>query len=140
MDELDKIKIFNLEKILLEGGDIIKVFKKSVSGNITFEEIYFSSIDFNFIKGWKMHKKMTMNLMVPSGEVEFLFVTKDFKNSKKIIIGEFNNIRVQVPPNIWFCFKGLSEKLNLVLNLASIEHDPDEIERLEINNFPIKIQ
>ena len=138
MDKLDEIQIINLEKILLKGGNIIKVFKKSDLKSVPFEEVYFSSVDHNFIKGWKKKKKMIMNLMVATGNVEFIFVTNDFKNSKKIIVGESNNVRVQVPPNIWFCFKGISTKLNLVLNLASIEHNPDEIERLEINNFPLK--
>lgn len=135
MDKIDEIKIIELKKISLNGGDILKVFKKS-DNSFLFEEIYFSSIEYDFVKGWKMHKKMTMNLIVPVGEVEFNFVSLDFKSKKKIILGKSNYSRIQVPPNIWFSFKGL-DSTNLVLNLASIEHDPNEITRISLNDFPV---
>ena len=42
--------------------------------------------------------------------------------------------RLTVPPNIWFGFKGLQGK-SMLLNIADIEHDPDEVERLNVNEL-----
>jgi dTDP-4-dehydrorhamnose 3,5-epimerase len=37
-----------------------------------------------------------------------------------------------VPPGIWFGFEGLENNDNLVLNIADIPHEPDEVERMGI--------
>jgi dTDP-4-dehydrorhamnose 3,5-epimerase len=138
MDLLNLIKVYQLSRIPLDGGDILKIYKKS-DNDFLFKEIYFTNIDYNFVKGWKMHKLMTMNLIVPVGEVEFYFVSSDFKSKKNIVIGKSNYSRLQVPPNIWFSFKGLDSNTNLVCNLASIEHEPNEVSRIKLGDFPITL-
>ena len=45
--------------------------------------------------------------------------------------------RLTVPPGIWFGFKGLSEGLNIVCNIADIEHDKNEISRKSIGEISI---
>ena len=59
----------------------MKVMKISDYKEFSFHEAYFSSIDLNYIKGWKMQLKMSSNICVPVGEVKFTFVSKDFKSS-----------------------------------------------------------
>ena len=58
---------------------------------------------------------------------------------KNIVIGKSNYSRLQVPPNIWFSFKGLDSNTNLVCNLASIEHEPNEVSRIKLSDFPITL-
>jgi len=36
---------------------------------------------------------------------------------------------------VWFGFMGLENKHSLLLNIASICHDPLEVERVDINKF-----
>jgi dTDP-4-dehydrorhamnose 3,5-epimerase len=43
-----------------------------------------------------------------------------------LTLGTTNYQRLTLPPNLWFAFQGRSAGLNLMLNLASIPHDPDE--------------
>ena len=74
--------------------------------------------------------RMTMNLIVPVGNVQFVFLTDEGSIIGQEIIGEDNYVRITVPPGIWFGFKGEFASKSLVLNLASITHDPDEVERL----------
>ena len=38
-----------------------------------FGEVYFSELRPKSIKAWKYHYKMTLNLIVPLGEVKFVF-------------------------------------------------------------------
>ena len=138
--ELEKIKFFKQSIVKVEGGDVYHIYKKSINKNLKFREAYFSSIEFNYVKGWKLHKKMISNLSVPIGEVQFIFVSKDFRNVRKIILGQKNYGRIYVPPNVWFCFKGLSKNKSLILNLSSIEHDEQELEKIKLEKFPLNIK
>jgi dTDP-4-dehydrorhamnose 3,5-epimerase len=73
---------------------------------------------------------MTLNLIVPSGSVKFVFFDKTFKKLTSLVIGDENYSRITVPPGIWFGFMGVGPGLNLILNIADIEHDPNEVERM----------
>ena len=45
-----------------EGGDVLHAMKSSDSGYSGFGEAYFSTVESNAIKGWKLHREMVMNL------------------------------------------------------------------------------
>ena len=47
----------------------------------------------------------------------------------KIELSQINYKRLTVPPGLWLAFKGKGNQSNLILNIASIEHDSEEIER-----------
>jgi dTDP-4-dehydrorhamnose 3,5-epimerase len=137
MDKID-IPIFtSLKKIENEKGDIFHVLKKSDSNYISFGEAYFSTINFGIIKGWKKHKKMQCNLIVPSGKVRFRVISLD-QRYFSFILSKENYGRLMIPPGCWFSFEGLSEDTNLILNIASIEHDPEENENLPLNSFQLE--
>ena len=125
---VSKILITPLRRIDVPGGDVLHAMKCSDNGYKGFKETYFSFIDYKFVKAWKRHKEMSLNLVVPIGNVKFVFVD-DENGIKEIIIGEENYSRITVPPSIWFGFQGMSSPSNLVLNIADITHDPDEVER-----------
>ena len=36
---------------------------------------------------------------------------------------------------VWMGFQGLSESGSMLLNIADIEHDPDEVDRKEMNEI-----
>ena len=129
---MDKVTISNLKIISTEGGDILHALKKSESVFNGFGEAYFSQINFNKIKAWKRHKRMTCNLIVPYGKVRFVFFDNLEGNKNIIDIGSENYCRITVLPGIWFGFKGLNSPSSLILNIADIPHEPNEIERKEI--------
>ena len=131
------IVIKNLKKFQLEGGDVLHALKESENEFFGFGEAYFSTIRFNKIKAWKRHLKMTMNLIVPIGEVQFNFYDFERNILENIIIGQKNYCRITVPPMVWFGFKGLSSNTSYILNISNISHDPLEVERqpLSFLNF-----
>ena len=131
----NKISLYPLKKIHLEGGDILHALKESDSGYNKFGEVYFSEIKFNAIKAWKLHKSMTLNLVVPFGNVLFVFYLDDEDSFIEVKIGEENYQRLNVPPGIWFGFKGLNESGSLIMNLADMEHNPNELLRKSIDEF-----
>jgi len=124
---MDNIIVTPLKRIELDGGDVLHALKNNEVGYNQFGEAYFSFVKFNVIKGWKCHTKMTMNLIVPVGDVKFVFYNENTFLS--IEIGEKNYSRITVPPGIWFSFKGVGIINNLVLNIANLRHEPEEVQR-----------
>jgi dTDP-4-dehydrorhamnose 3,5-epimerase len=53
----------------------------------------------------------------------------------ELAIHKENYCRLKVPPEVWFAFEGQAPGLNLLLNIASIEHDPDEAQNMELNTI-----
>jgi dTDP-4-dehydrorhamnose 3,5-epimerase len=130
------IKVTELLKIEVSGGNVFRCLKDSDIGYKDFGEAYFSFVEKNFIKAWKIHKKMTLNLIVPSGSVKFVFFDLN-KNFREIISGRDDYKRITVPPKIWFGFQGLGEE-NLILNIANVRHDNNEVERKDFNLIDYK--
>ena len=131
--------ISELKQIHNSKGDILHALKKSDKSYNNFGEAYFSFVKYNQIKGWKKHNKMTMNLIVPIGEIKFvLYDDRDKKSDpkiKEIIVGQSNYKRLTIPPNIYVSFKGISKNINLILNVADIEHDPNESINLDLSDI-----
>ena len=128
MGSVKDILITNPRIISVPGGDVMHAIKKADIGYKGFGEAYFSNISMGAVKAWKMHLKMTLNLVVPVGEVLFNFVDEQGETAQ-IIMGASDYKRLTVPPGIWFGFKGLSKEKSLLLNIADIPHDPVEVER-----------
>ena len=134
MGNLKKIKVFELKKFKNTKGNVLRGFRKTDKYPGISAEIYFSWINKKAIKGWKLHKKMTMNLIVPVGTIKFVFY-EDSK-FKEIIIGDKNYSRIYVPNNIFFAFQNLSTKKSLVVNNASIIHQKkNEIVTKKLNEI-----
>jgi len=129
-----------LKQIFHPKGDVYHAMKKTDKGFCGFGEAYFSTVIHKEIKPWKKHLIMTLNLVVPVGEIRFV-VYDDRKNSltngkfSEIVLSQKNYKRLTVPPNVWMAFEGVGEGLNLLMNLADIEHEPTEVERKELTEY-----
>ena len=137
---IEGIVLTDLKVINHPQGDIYHAMKKSDMCFEGFGEAYFSTINKNEIKGWKKHLKMTMNIIVPVGEVTFvLFDDRENSNSVNnffsVTLSPSNYYRLTVPPGIWHAFKGHNYELNLILNVANMIHLPDEIIRANIDDI-----
>ena len=133
---LDDIRVTPLKKIPTNNGDVMTALKASDDVFNGFGEVYFSWIDCEAIKAWKCHKNMTLNLVVPLGEVRFVFHLIGQKNCFRLEdVGEEKYSRVTVPAGIWFGFQGKGYGKNLLLNIADIEHYPDEVMRKSISEI-----
>jgi len=131
---IKEITVKKLDRIETYGGDVLHVMKSNDAEFAGFGEAYFSSIECDVIKAWKRHKNMTMNLVVPQGNVMFVF-HKEGEEFRVEKIGDGNYARITVPPGIWFGFKGLNSPNSLVLNIANVQHSDDEEDRGSIDHF-----
>lgn len=132
---LEQIQVTQLKRIPVVGGDVLHALKRTDSGYMGFGEAYFSMIAARAVKAWKLHRKMTLNLVVPIGDVRFVFFSQDRKVHREVTIGASNYERLTVPPSIWFGFEGLAAPFSLILNVADIPHDPDEVQRKPLTEF-----
>ena len=129
------VELTTLSKIPHPKGDIFHVLKSSDSSFSSFGEAYFTSINHGETKGWKKHRIMTLNLVVPVGTVLFKIYDENAGNMVNVVLGEEFYKRLTVPPELWTAFQGLGASLNLILNIASTVHDPGESENLPLDAF-----
>ena len=127
MINLNKIKFYKKKTIFNIKGNIIKFIKNNDKTYKKFGEVYLTWVKNNYLKGWKYHKKMHMNLTVPVGKIRFMFYEK--KTNKKITIdlNENNSGVLYVPPKIWFAFQNIDKKKDsLLINFSNIIHSKKE--------------
>ena len=121
------------------GGDVLHGLKQNDPGYAGFGEAYFSSVEAGTVKGWKRHRRMTLNLVVPVGAVRFV-VYDDRPESPTcgvfqcVTLSTNNYQRLTVPPMVWMAFQGMEEG-GMLLNIASIEHYPEEADRKAIEEI-----
>lgn len=130
----------NIEGLLLEPRKIIADERGSVMHMIKsaelshpIAEVYFSTVKPNVVKGWKRHKKMWQRYVVPIGEMEFRFIDErpdsiTFGNRFSVRVSRENYQLLTVPPGVWYSFQCVSDMEAIVVNAASLEHDPSETE------------
>ena len=129
-----QVLVTPLNRISVAGGDVLHVMKCNDPGFVNFGEAYFSMIELNAIKAWKRHCKMTLNLVVPIGLVQFVLVD-DRGRVREEVIGSTRYARLTVPPGLWFGFRGLVAPYSLLMNIADIEHNPAESEHKELGEI-----
>lgn len=140
MSELAMPVLTPLARIPTPKGDVLHALKAGETSFAGFGEAYFSTVNPGAIKGWKRHARMTLNLVVPVGRIAFV-IHDDRPGSpvqgqfQRIEIGEHNYQRLTVPPGVWMAFQGLGQELNLLLNVASIPHDPNEADSIPLEQL-----
>ncbi|HEX3031252.1 MAG TPA: dTDP-4-dehydrorhamnose 3,5-epimerase family protein [Bacillota bacterium] len=133
---IEGVKITPLKQILDERGKVMHMLRCDDEHFESFGEIYFSCVYPGAIKGWHIHKLMTLNYAVPHGNIKFVLYD-DREGSptrgevQEIFMGPDNYCLVTVPPFVWNGFKGIGNEMAIVANCSSISHRPDEIERMD---------
>jgi dTDP-4-dehydrorhamnose 3,5-epimerase len=129
---MDGVTLTPLKQITHPKGDIFHAMKASDDGFSGFGEAYFSTVNQGEVKGWKKHTEMTLNLVVMIGEIEF--VVYDNNSFYSVNLSKNNYQRLTVEPGLWLAFRGLSVE-NILLNLASIEHNTNECKNVDMYSF-----
>ena len=138
---ISDILVTPLRRVETIGGDVLHGMKQSDPGYAGFGEAYFSWVSIDSVKAWKRHTQMTMNVVVPVGKVRFVFRSvnsDDVEEFRVEEIGEDHYVRLTVPPGVWFGFQGVGKPQSLVMNIASIPHDPNEVERILLSDINYK--
>jgi dTDP-4-dehydrorhamnose 3,5-epimerase len=137
---INDVIITPLKIIEVPGGDVLHAMKRSDEGFVEFGEAYFSMAEPKAIKAWKRHTRMTLNLIVPVGGIRFVIYDdrpESFTQSQfqEVTLSKQNYCRLTVPPMVWLGFQGVDESSSMLLNIASILHQPDEADRKNLKEF-----
>lgn len=133
---IEGVKITPLKQILDERGKIMHMLRCDAEGFEGFGEIYFSCVNPEAIKGWHIHKEMTLNYAVVHGNIKLVLYDDRLGSPttgelQEIFLGPDNYCLVTIPPRVWNGFKGIGTFPAIVANCSTIPHDPAEIDRLD---------
>jgi dTDP-4-dehydrorhamnose 3,5-epimerase len=133
---IDGVEVIPLKQIFDERGKVMHMLRADSQHFDKFGEIYFSCIHPNAIKAWHLHKEVTLNYAVVSGQIKFvLYDDREGSETRgeinELFLSPENYSLVKVPPGVWNGFKGVGGETAIVANCATLPHDPDEIIREE---------
>lgn len=133
---IDGVEVFPIKKIPDERGNIMHMLRCDDPHFEKFGEIYFSTVYPGVVKGWHLHREMTLNYAVVVGNIKLVLYDRREDSptryeTQELFIGEDNYVLVKIPPYIWNGFKGVGTIPAIVANCSTLPHDPDEIERLD---------
>ena len=137
---LDGVLITPLKIIQVPGGDVFHAMKISDPGFKGFGEVYFSNIESGVVKAWKRHRQMTLNLVVSEGVIRFVMFDDRHESQtqgmfQEVVLSKEFYYRLTVPALLWMGFQGVSENTSMLLNIADLEHLPEEVDRKAINEI-----
>ena len=139
--KLTDVLVTPLRRIETASVDVLHAMKQSDAGYAGFGEAYFSTIKYKQIKPWKKHLKMTLNFIIPKGNIRIVIYDDRLCSNTKnnyldFTLGEENYQRVTIPPDLWVAFMGVDRE-NILLNIANLEHDPNEvIKKTNLSDIP----
>ncbi len=133
---IEGVIIKQLDRVIDERGSVLHMLKITDSEFLKFGEIYFSTAYPGVIKGWHLHKQMTLNYAVIKGCIKLvLYDNRDDSPTKGILqqvfMGEKNYCLVVIPPGVYNGYKCIGTEEAIVANCATHPHTSDEIVRLE---------
>ena len=156
---IDGVRITPLKVIRDKRGAVMHMLKNTDEHFQQFGEVYFSLVDTNAVKAWYLHKTMTLNYACVYGRIKLALYDKrpDSPTLKMVNtlhlegypeFAEYNLI--SIPPGVWNGFRaevvipahgqghGALVYPAIVANCATHPHDPDEIERMAPDEFPLR--
>lgn len=121
------------------GGPVLHMLRNDSPLFAGFGEVYFSEVEPFAVKGWKRHKEMVQNFVVPCGRIKFVLFddrenSPSFGQLAKYELGRPDDYGLlTVPPMIWYSFACVGSTPGLIANCASLTHSPEESEKAELD-------
>ena len=133
---IEGVKIVPLRRIPDERGAIFHMLRSDAPHFEKFGEIYFSMVYPGVVKGWHLHKEMTLNYAVVHGMIKLvLYDGREGSSTRgevqEIFLGDQNYALVRIPPMVWNGFKGIGVDPAIVANCSTLPHQADEIVRMD---------
>lgn len=131
------VSLTPLRHIKGDAGDIFHIMRKDTPGFKQFGEVYISTVKQGSVKGWKRHREMTLNIVVPAGAIRFVLYNEKDKTLMDVVLSPDNYQRLTVLPGTWMAFRGEGPEESFLVNFADITHDPSEAESMPLDNSMI---
>ncbi|MDQ1510863.1 MAG: dTDP-4-dehydrorhamnose 3,5-epimerase [Actinomycetota bacterium] len=133
---IDGVNVIPLRRIPDERGTILHMLSRTDPHFVEFGEIYFSTVYREAVKGWHRHREMTLNYACVHGRIKLvLWDERDASPTNgelmEVFLGPDDYSLVQIPPDVWNGFKGMSDPSAIVANCCTHPHDPTRSSRLD---------
>lgn len=130
------VQVIPLKRIPDERGTIMHMLRSTDPHFQQFGEIYFSTIYNGIIKGWHLHREMTLNYACIFGRIKLVIFDERPESPTKgelmeIFLGPDNYSLVIIPPDVWNGFKGMNDPFAIVANCCTHPHDPSRSRRID---------
>lgn len=142
---ISDVEIVPLKIIKDHRGAVMHMLKAPLDSKLEFGEIYFSVVNSGIVKGWKRHKVIHQNMVVPEGMIRLVIYddrqeSKTYGNIQTIDFGTENYVLVKLPPMIWYSFSSIAKNHSIIANCISEPHSAEEGEilPLETDKIPYK--
>lgn len=138
---IDGVTLHEEKQITVPKGNIFHAIKSNSEGFCGFGEAYFSQIEKGAIKGWKRHNRYTLNIVVPMGAIRFVIYddregSSTYGQFEDVVLSTKDNYkRLTVAPGLWMAFQGIGEDVSMLMDVIPEIHDPNESERIELNDI-----
>jgi len=135
---IEGVKIIPLRRIPDERGTIYHMLKRTDPHFTRFGEIYFSTIYPGVVKGWHLHKNMTLNYACIHGGVKLAIYDERESSPTRgelmeVFLGPDHYALVVIPPGLWNGFKGMGSEPAIMADCIDIPHE--EVESVRIDPF-----
>ena len=139
---IEGIKIIKKKVISDNRGKIMHMLRSDDKNFKKFGEIYSSQANPGKIKAWHIHKKMTLNNVVISGNAKLVVYdireqSKTYKLINEFFIGDDNYKLIQIPPGLANGYKAYGDKQCILANCSTHPHEKKEILYIDPNNNSI---
>lgn len=138
---IDGVVLTPLKQIVDERGKVMHMLKATDPIFKQFGEIYFSCAWPGAIKGWHVHKTMTLNLAVLAGYAVFACYDMREESKTKGVVEKYhlsldNYCLLTIPPGVASGYAPYGGNAVMIANCASEPHDKKEIEYFWYNVLP----
>lgn len=142
---IEGVLIEPLKCIKDERGEVRHMLRRDAPFFKSFGEVYFSTVNPGYIKGWKMHLEMTQHFAVPVGNLKLVLYDGRDKSPTKGEVQEIeigiNHYRlVRVPPKILYSFSAIGKVPAMIANCVDMPHRPDESVQIDLNDKSVPYQ
>jgi dTDP-4-dehydrorhamnose 3,5-epimerase len=133
---IDGVVVVPLRRIPDERGTVMHMLKRTDPHFKAFGEIYFSTIYPGVVKGWHLHRKMTLNYACVHGRIKL--VIYDPRESSptrgeltELFLGPENYCLAVIPPGLWNGFKAVGGEMAVVADCITEPYDESQAERMD---------
>ena len=124
---IDGVRVIPLQRLPDERGTIYHMLRRTDPHFTAFGEIYFSTVYPGVVKGWHLHRNMTLHYACVHGRVKLVVYDEREDSASKgelmeIFLGPDDYSLVIVPPRVWNGFKCMGNESAVMADLIDIPH------------------
>ena len=130
------VQLTPLQKICDERGRVMHFMRRDWPVFNTFGETYFSVVNAGVVKGWHLHREITLNYTAVTGMIKcVLFDDREDSPTRgevnEFFLGEHNYQLITIPTGIWNGVKGAGASESIISIFLDKPYNPDEVVRVD---------